>query len=91
MRGNVIYPVFVSDRDRVREALQSAGIGTNVHYPVPCHLQKGYSHLGYAAGSFPHAEYLAGHELSLPIYAEMSDAQVETVAQALRQTTRVGV
>lgn len=79
-----VYPIFVNDRDAVRERLGEMGVGTNMHYPIPCHLQRGYAHLGRAAGTLPHAEYLARHELSLPIYPGMTREQIEYVARSLR-------
>jgi dTDP-4-amino-4,6-dideoxygalactose transaminase len=82
-----IYPVFVDDRDRVREQLNAAGIGSNVHYPIPCHLQAGYGFLGYREGAFPRSEALARRELSLPMYAELTDDQLGTVARALAEAT----
>jgi dTDP-4-amino-4,6-dideoxygalactose transaminase len=78
-----IYPVFVDERDRVREALMRAGIETNVHYPGPCHLQPAFASLGYARGDFPHSEMIAERELSLPMYAELTAAQQERVVDAL--------
>ncbi|MBV8491178.1 MAG: DegT/DnrJ/EryC1/StrS family aminotransferase [Candidatus Eremiobacteraeota bacterium] len=80
-----VYPVLVDERDEVRKRMESAGIGTNVHYPIPCHLQEAYRHLGYAAGSFPRAESLAQSELSLPIYPGLSDEAIEYVASTLRE------
>jgi len=74
-----VYPLFVRDRDAARDALAAEGIGSNVHYPIPVHLQEGYSHLGYAKGAFPGAEFVAAHELSLPIYPEITDEQVKAV------------
>jgi dTDP-4-amino-4,6-dideoxygalactose transaminase len=79
-----VYPVFVEDRDAVRDRLSQAGVGSNVHYPIPCHLQGGYAHLGYRAGAFPHSEYVASHELSLPIYADLTSEQIDYVIAALR-------
>ena len=83
-----VYPVFADDRDEVRKALDRLEIGTNVHYPIPCHLQTGYAHLGYGPGAFPNAEYVAAHELSLPIYPGMTGAQIEFVANALTGVTQ---
>lgn len=79
-----IYPILVERRDEVRAALADAGIETNVHYPVPCHLQPGYGWLGYERGAFPNSEYLAEHELSLPIFPELSDEQIEYVSARVR-------
>jgi dTDP-4-amino-4,6-dideoxygalactose transaminase len=80
-----IYPVFVENRDSVREQLARAGIETNVHYPIPCHMQPGYTSLGYAKGAFPVSERVALEELSLPIFPEMTGAQVEYVSAHLLQ------
>ena len=76
-----IYPIFVKDRNAVRAALQDRGIETNVHYPVPCHLQEAFAYLGEGVGAFPHSEYVASHELSLPMYAELTDEMVRYVAR----------
>jgi dTDP-4-amino-4,6-dideoxygalactose transaminase len=80
-----IYPVFVRNRDAVRASLSEAGIETNVHYPIPCHLQPGYTSLGYTEGAFPQSERIAREELSLPIFPEMTSEQVRYVAAHLRQ------
>ncbi len=78
-----IYPVFVKDRDRVRDELARAGIETNVHYPIPCHLQPGFTSLGYTRGAFPASERVAAEELSLPIFPEMTQEQIEYVVAEL--------
>jgi dTDP-4-amino-4,6-dideoxygalactose transaminase len=80
-----VYPIFVDERDRVRDALHNVGIGSNVHYPIPCHLQTGYAFLGYREGAFPRSEEVARRELSLPIYPELTGEQIEAVAGALRE------
>ena len=64
-------------------ALQEAGIGVGIHYPVPVHLQKAYASLGYCAGDFPITERLANQFLSLPIYAELRPEQVSEVVMEL--------
>jgi dTDP-4-amino-4,6-dideoxygalactose transaminase len=63
--------------------LQDAGIQTGVHYPVPIHLQKAYSHLGYRSGDLPVTEALSEHCLSLPIYPELSKEKMSRVAAVL--------
>ncbi len=78
------YTVRVVDRDRVQARLAERGIGTAVHYPIPLHLQGMYRHLGYRAGDLPVAEAAAREVLSLPVYPELSEAQVEYVAGQLR-------
>jgi dTDP-4-amino-4,6-dideoxygalactose transaminase len=78
-----VYAVRLRHRDATRAQLQAAGIQTGVHYPIPIHLQPGYADLGYHAGDFPVSEQVAGEVLSLPIFPEMTTAQVEEVAGAV--------
>jgi dTDP-4-amino-4,6-dideoxygalactose transaminase len=78
-----LFVVQVSDRTHLQKALKAEGIESGVHYPLPLHLQPAYSHLGYTAGTFPVAEQAAERILSLPIYAEMTEAQVEQIAAAV--------
>jgi dTDP-4-amino-4,6-dideoxygalactose transaminase len=59
-----------------------------LHYPLPLHLQKCYASLGYKEGSFPVAEKAARECLSLPIYPEMTDAQVQRVAEVIKDFFR---
>ena len=88
------YTVRVTgtDRDKVKEQLQAAGIPTMIYYPVPLHLQKAYRHLGYAAGAFPVAEELSATVLSLPIHTELAEEQqdyiIETLIHILDQSPR---
>jgi dTDP-4-amino-4,6-dideoxygalactose transaminase len=78
-----LYVVLVDDRDRVREALATAGIETGIHYPVPLHLTPAYGSLGYAVGDFPVAEALAKRSMSLPMHPHLSSAQTEYVVEQL--------
>ena len=82
------YVIRVPDRDRVRAELTGRGIGTEVYYPVPFHLQECFAGLGYQRGAFPHSERAADTSLALPIYAELTEAQqsavVGEVVRALR-------
>ncbi len=71
-------------RDELKAFLEQQGIGVALHYPVPLHLQKCYADLGYKAGDLPVAEAAARECLSLPIYPELTDAQVDYVAQQVR-------
>lgn len=80
-----VVPVFHDRRDALRAALDERGIGTAVHYPTPVHLQPAYAHLGLAPGALPQSERLASTEVSLPMFAEMTDAQVEATIQAVRE------
>jgi dTDP-4-amino-4,6-dideoxygalactose transaminase len=78
-----VYAVRLRNRDATRAQLQERGIQTGVHYPIPIHLQPAYRDLGYAAGAFPVAEKVARDVLSLPIFPEMTSAQVAEVADAV--------
>jgi dTDP-4-amino-4,6-dideoxygalactose transaminase len=80
-----LYVVRSAERDRLQAALRQRGVGSAVHYPLPAHLQPAYESLGLAApGSLPVTERLAAEVLSLPIYPELSDAEVDMVATAVR-------
>lgn len=79
-----LYVVRTSRRDALLRHLQDAGIGALVHYPTPIHLQPAYAKAGWRRGRFPVAEQTAGEILSLPIYPELTDAQVNKVAGAIR-------
>ena len=82
-----VYHLFVVEtehRDRLRRHLADAGIDTGVHYPVPIHLQPAYA-AGYRMGQFPHTEALARRSLSLPMFPELRDDQVDAVAAAIRR------
>lgn len=82
-----VYHTFVVQADR-RDALQAhlaeRGVGTAIHYPTPIHLQKAAAGLGHSAGSFPVTERQAGRVLSLPVYPELKDRQLEYVADCVR-------
>jgi dTDP-4-amino-4,6-dideoxygalactose transaminase len=77
------YVIEAPERERVRSGLQDLGIHTAVHYPVPIHLQKAYSHLGYRPGDLPVTEALCKQCLSLPIYPELSKEKISRVASTL--------
>lgn len=85
-----LYVVRVRDRDGVASRLAGLGVGTGVHYPTPVHLQPAYASLGHARGAFPAAEAFAAECLSLPMFAEITPAQQEAVASALRTATGAG-
>ena len=77
------YIVRVRDRDRVKAALAARNVGTAVYYPVPFHRQECFAFLGYAPGAFPHADRAANETLALPIYAELTEAQLAHVVGSL--------
>ena len=74
-----VFAVRVPRRDAWRAHLAEQGVQTGVHYPVPVHLQPAYADLGYGPGSFPNAEAVARDVLSLPLFPELTDAQVDRV------------
>ncbi|MGO9008526.1 MAG: DegT/DnrJ/EryC1/StrS family aminotransferase [Bryobacteraceae bacterium] len=78
-----LFVVTVDDREQLQRHLMDAGIGTGIHYPVPLHLQKAYSHLGYKIGDFPVSEKAAGEILSLPMYPGLGDDQLTQVVRQL--------
>jgi dTDP-4-amino-4,6-dideoxygalactose transaminase len=80
-----VYAVGLAQRDRAHKALQAAGIGIGIHYPVPVHRQKAYASLGYGTGDFPVTELLANQFLSVPIYAELRSEQVCEVVMELEK------
>ncbi len=80
-----IYNVRSKNRDMLRKHLTAHGIETGIHYPIPLHLQPVYKNLGYRCGDFPVAEQAANEILSLPLYPELTDAQVEQVVEAIKE------
>jgi dTDP-4-amino-4,6-dideoxygalactose transaminase len=87
--GASVWQLFViqtPERDRLRTALARAGIASGLHYPIPCHLQPAFAALGHAAGDFPNAERHARETLSLPIFPEMTDHEVDEIIGVVRST-----
>jgi dTDP-4-amino-4,6-dideoxygalactose transaminase len=78
-----VYAIRTHDRATMRARLQNDGVSTLMHYPTPVHLQPAYADLGFAEGSLPVTEALARETLSLPLYPEMADADVERVIAAV--------
>ena len=79
-----VYAARFADRESVRRKLAEDGVGTGIHYPVPVHLQPAYAHLGGRDGDFPITERAAREFLSLPLFPEMSEGQIETVVNAVQ-------
>jgi dTDP-4-amino-4,6-dideoxygalactose transaminase len=78
-----LYTLRSKRRDLLQESLQKKGIQTGIHYAVPAHLQPAYANLGYGRGSLPQSEKAADEVLSLPLYPEMTDDQIQMVAKAV--------
>jgi dTDP-4-amino-4,6-dideoxygalactose transaminase len=86
-----LYVIEVENRDRVQATLNERGIATGIHYPVPIHLQPAYADLGLGPGSLPRAERSAARLLSLPIFPELTEKQIDFVADALASCRRLVV
>src|SRR5688572_588855 len=80
-----LYTVRHHRRDELKAHLDASGIGNAVHYPMPLHLQKAYANLGHKPGDFPNAERASREVLSLPMYAELTDEQIQRVAQVVKE------
>jgi dTDP-4-amino-4,6-dideoxygalactose transaminase len=80
-----LFVVTVDDRDRVMKYLQERKILCGLHYPIPCHLQRAYSHLGYKKGDLPNAEYLAEHCISLPMFPELSSEELIMIIDYIKK------
>ena len=80
-----VFSIFHPRRDELQEFLGERGIQTGKHYPVPLHLQKAYCALGHAEGEFPISETVGREQLSLPIYPEMQDGDVDLVCSVIEE------
>ena len=79
-----LYTVRSDRRDALKAHLDANGIGNAVHYPLPLHLQKAYASLGHKPGDFPNAERATREVLSLPMFPELTDAQIQRVADVVK-------
>jgi len=80
-----LYVVRHPRREELKKHLEANGVGCGLHYPVPLHLQKCYAHLGYKEGDFPVAEKAARECLSLPIFPEMTEEQIQRVVEVVQE------
>jgi dTDP-4-amino-4,6-dideoxygalactose transaminase len=84
------YVIRVSRRDQLKAALQQRGVGTEVYYPVPMHLQECFAYLGYEPGAFPESESAAAATLALPVYPELTERQAHYVVDCIRDFYATG-
>jgi dTDP-4-amino-4,6-dideoxygalactose transaminase len=84
-----VYAVRTSDRDGLQKFLNEQEVQTGIHYPIPVHLLEAHADLGYKQGDFPHSERAAAEVLSLPMFAELNDEQLQQVADAIRASAGV--
>jgi dTDP-4-amino-4,6-dideoxygalactose transaminase len=83
-----VFPLFTEERDGLREHLHVNGISTGIHYPIPVHMQKGFSNLGVSKGDLPQTELVCRQVLSLPMYPELTNDAVMRITDAVRQFCR---
>lgn len=83
-----LYVIKTKKRNELQTYLNKRGIGTGIHYPFPLHLTKAYSYLGYKEGDFPVAEKLANEILSLPMYPELTENQIDYVCDTISEFFR---
>jgi dTDP-4-amino-4,6-dideoxygalactose transaminase len=79
------YVIRVQRRDELRQYLAAAGVGTEIYYPIPLHLQQCFAYLSYRAGELPEAERAAHEVLALPVFPELSPTQIDHVAGTIRR------
>ena len=77
------YAIRARDRDGLRAHLEAGGVGTEIYYPVPLHLQQCFAYLGCEAGAYPQSERASAETLALPIYPELSQAQLQYVVDTI--------
>ena len=85
-----LYVIRTADREGMGAHLKAAGIGTGIHYPIPLHLQKAYSSMGYKVGDFPVCEKAAAEIISLPMFPQLTaDQQARVTEEVLNFTSRL--
>jgi dTDP-4-amino-4,6-dideoxygalactose transaminase len=83
------YVIRVRERDRLRAHMATAGVGAEIYYPIPLHLQKCFEYLGHKSGDFPHSEAAAAETLALPIFPELTEIQLQYVVDTIAAFYRV--
>ncbi|MBN1755333.1 DegT/DnrJ/EryC1/StrS family aminotransferase [bacterium] len=85
-----LYVIQSENRDELRTFLNERGVASGLHYPIPCHLQKGLEYLNYREGDFPETEKLADHLVSLPMFPELTEDQIKYVADCIAEFQKLG-
>jgi dTDP-4-amino-4,6-dideoxygalactose transaminase len=80
-----LYSLSAGNRDALHKILGDKGIATGFHYPVPVHLQPCFEFLGYKKGQLPHTEKAAAEQISLPMFAELTDEQIHEIVAATKE------
>lgn len=83
-----LFPILISNRDAVVDALKNRDIQTGIHYPVPLHLQKAFSYLGYKPGDLPMAERAAEMILSLPMCPYLADEKILDICEVIKKVAK---
>lgn len=83
-----VYAIRTPQRERIIELMQQGGVDCGIHYPVPVHLQEAYRNLGYEPGAFPVAEQCAKEFVSLPMFPELTEAQISKVVRVLKEALK---
>ena len=86
-----VYAIRVQGREGLIQQLEEKGVGYGVHYPIPIHLQEAYTGLGYERGAFPVSEMIASDVLSLPMYPELEEDQINFVIETVTEAVNAGV
>jgi len=86
-----VYAVLTPRRQEFMDSLNSQGVQTGIHYPIPVHLMPAHADLGHGSGSFPVSEHVAAQEVSLPMFPEMTEEQIRAVGQAVANFNTVCV
>lgn len=79
-----LYPIIIKDRNNIKKKLKKFGINTQIHYPIPIHLQNSFKHLNYKKGQLPVTEYLSKNLLSLPFYPGIEETKVKYLFKVLK-------
>jgi dTDP-4-amino-4,6-dideoxygalactose transaminase len=82
-----MYILQSENRPLITDYLNSKGVGVGIYYPIPLHLQKAYTNLGYRTGDIPQAEYLSHRTFAIPVFPELTAEEREYIATMLREVS----